>query len=312
MGRSSINGLHHVTAICGHPQANHRFYTGVLGLRLVKRTVNFDDPGTYHLYYGDGAGSPGTILTFFPWMGVPNGRLGTGMAVSTAFRTGEASLGWWKRRLEENKVVVRGPLRRFDESFLEFSDPDGLVLEIVAPAGALPATVEWAKSPVPSEHALRGFHTVSLSEATQGFTGDLVTAKMGYRLVGEEGGRFRYAAPGAAGAALLDILASPGGRPGLQGAGTVHHVAFRVQDDTAQLGWLEKLQRSGLGVSPVMDRSYFHSIYYREPGGVLFEIATDSPGFATDEPAESLGERLMLPRQYEAQRAQIERALPPL
>jgi glyoxalase family protein len=311
MVRSSIKGLHHVTAICGDPRANHRFYTGVLGLRMVKRTVNFDDPGTYHLYYGDGAGTPGTIMTFFPWMGMPGGRPGTGQADSTAFRTGDSSLEWWKRRLEGYKTAVRGPLRRFDESYLEFRDPDGLGLEIVAAPGAPPAA-GWAKSPVPPEHALRGFHTVTLHEASHEPTGTLVSAQMGYQPLGGEDGRLRYRAPGSAGAALLDIVARPGGRPGLQGVGTVHHIAFRVEDDTAQLGWRERLQRAGLVVSPVMDRSYFHSIYYREPGGVLFEIATDNPGFATDEPRESLGEKLMLPVQYESQRAQITRVLPPL
>jgi glyoxalase family protein len=312
MSKSSINGLHHVTALCGDPRANHRFYTGVLGLRLVKRTVNFDDPGTYHLYYGDGAGSPGTILTFFPWMGMPRGRQGAGQAVATAFRTGEGSLEWWKRRLEEAKVPVRGPLQRFDESYLEFGDPDGLGLEIVAAPGPLPATAEWGKSPVPAAHALHGFHTVTLSEASRDATDGVLAGQMGYRMIGEEKGRFRYQAPGGEAAALLDVLVQAGGRPGLQGAGTVHHIAFRVADDTVQLGWQQKLARSGLGVSPVMDRSYFHSIYYREPGGVLFEIATNGPGFAADEPAESLGEKLKLPAQYEAARAQIESALPAL
>jgi glyoxalase family protein len=312
MSKSSINGLHHVTALCSDPRANHRFYTGVLGLRLVKRTVNFDDPGTYHLYYGDGAGSPGTILTFFPWMGMPRGRPGAGQAVATAFRTGEGSLEWWKRRLEEAKVAVRGPVRRFSESVLEFSDPDGLGLEIVAAAGPVPAAAAWGRSPVPAEHALRGFHAVTLLEAAREATDAVVAGLMGYRMIGEEKGRVRYQAPGDEIAGLLDIVAQPGGRPGLQGAGTVHHIAFRVADDTAQLGWSKKLTGAGLGVSPVMDRSYFHSIYYREPGGVLFEIATNGPGFTVDEPADSLGEKLKLPGQYEAARAEIEGALPAL
>jgi glyoxalase family protein len=313
MSKASITGLHHVTALCSDPRVNYRFYTGVLGLRLVKRTVNFDDPGTYHLYYGDGAGSPGTILTFFPWLGMPRGRLGAGQAVATAFRTADGSIGWWKRRLEDAKVSVRGPVTRFGESVIEFADPDGLGLEIVAAAGEPPATAVWEGSVVPNEHALRGFHAVTLSEAARESTDGVVAGQMGYEMMGEEKGRFRYRASGGGVAALLDIiLMQPGGRPGLQGAGTVHHVAFRVGDETAQLGWRERLTRAGLNVSPVMDRSYFHSIYYREPGGVLFEIATDGPGFATDEKAESLGERLMLPAQYEAARAQIERDLPAL
>lgn len=310
--KSSIKGLHHVTALCSDPKSNHSFYTGVLGLRLVKRTVNFDDPGTYHLYYGDGAGSPGTILTFFPWLGMPRGRPGAGQTAATAFRTGASSLDWWMRRLKDSKVPVSGPTKRFGEGVIEFSDPDGLGLEIVAAEGPPPAAPAWGKSPVPAEHALCGFHSVTLSEAAQGATDAVLAGQMGYEAMGEEGGRFRYRAPGAGAASLLDILVQPGGRPGLQGAGTVHHIAFRVGDETSQLGWREKLARSGLSVSPVMDRSYFHSIYYREPGGVLFEIATDGPGFATDEKAESLGERLMLPAQYEAARSQIERSLPPL
>jgi len=243
---------------------------------------------------------------------MPRGRQGAGQAVVTSFRTGEGSLEWWKQRLEEAKVAVRGPVRRFSESVIEFSDPDGMGLEIVAAAGPLPVTVEWGNSPVPPEHALRGFHAVTLLEAARDATDAVVAGQMGYRMIGEEKGRFRYRAPEGDTAALLDILVQPGGRPGLQGAGTVHHIAFRAGDETVQLGWKEKLARSGLSVSPVMDRSYFHSIYYREPGGVLFEIATDGPGFATDEPAESLGEKLKLPAQYEAARAQIERALPAL
>jgi glyoxalase family protein len=312
MGKATINGLHHVTAICGHPKTNHRFYTGVLGLRLVKRTVNFDDPGTYHLYYGDGAGSPGTILTFFPWVGVPRGRKGTGQAVATSFRTGEASLEWWKKRLEANSVQVKGPTRRFDESVIEFEDLDGMGLEIASAAGSPPATAAWTASPIPTEHQLRGFHSVTLSEAHSGSTESVVVGQMGYRLVAEENGRRRFRASEAPYAGLLDIEVPPDVRRGSQGAGIVHHIAFRVTDDTAQVGWQEKLARSGLGVSPVMDRSYFHSIYYWEPGGVLFEIATDNPGFATDEPVASLGEKLMLPAQYEGRRSQIERDLPSL
>jgi glyoxalase family protein len=312
MGKATIKGLHHVIALCGDPRSNHRFYTGVLGLRLVKRTVNFDDPETYHLYYGDGAGSPGTILTFFPWLGMPQGRLGTGQAITTAFRAGEASLEWWMKRLEENKVPFRGPLKRFEEAFIEFRDPDGLGLEIVSLPGSAPATSEWKLSPVPPEHALRGFHTVTLSEAAYEATRALVSGPMGFRSEGEENGRLRFQAPGAGEASLLDILSQPGGRHGLQGSGTVHHIAFRVDDEKAQLGWREKLLQSGFNVSPVMDRSYFHSIYYREPGGVLFEIATNVPGFATDEPPGSLGEKLMLPPQFESRREQIARDLPPL
>jgi glyoxalase family protein len=312
MDPSSISGLHHVTAFCGDPPANHRFYTGVLGLRFVKRTVNFDDPGTYHLYYGDGAGSPGTVLTFFPWVGVPPGRKGTGQAVATAFRVSEGSLEWWKKRLDESNVPVRGPSARFGETFIEFEDPDGLALEIVAAPGSLPPTVPWKNASVPLEHALRGFHTVTLSEAEIGLTHALVTEVMGLRLVGDERGRRRYEASKGGLASFLDILNARSGRPGFQGNGMIHHIAFRVADDAAQAHWRAKLIELGYNVSPVMDRTYFHSIYYREPGGVLFEIATDVPGFASDETMESLGEKLMLPAQYEGRRAEIVRQLPPL
>jgi glyoxalase family protein len=312
MGATPITGLHHITAFCGDPRINHRFYTGVLGLRFVKRTVNFDDPGTYHLYYGDGAGSPGTILTFFPWVGVPPGRKGTGQAVAVAFRAGEASLEWWKKRLGENKVAVRGPSPRLGETFIEFEDPDGLALEIVAARGGPPPTAAWKKSPVPAEHALRGFHTVAISEAEIGLTHALVTEVMGFRLVGDEKGRRRYEASQGGLASFVDILNSRGGRAGFQGNGMIHHIAFRVADDAAQDHWRNLLIKLGYNVSPVMDRTYFHSIYYREPGGVLFEIATDVPGFAFDEPMETLGEKLKLPPQFEGRRAEIVRHLPPL
>jgi glyoxalase family protein len=311
MSDSSIKGLHHVTAICGDPRVNHRFYTGTLGLRLVKRTVNFDDPGTYHLYYGDGAGTPGTILTFFPWVGAPRGRSGAGMAAATAFRTGESSLGWWKKRLEDAKVAVQGPLSRLGETYLALEDPDGLLLEIVA-AGPSGVPGAWAASPVPPEHALLGFHTVTLSEADGVPTRTLVVSEMGFREVGSEGGRRRFQAPGAGPASYLDVVSAAGARAGSLGRGTVHHVAFRVPDDGAQETWRAALLKAGHHVSPVMDRSYFHSIYYREPGCVLFEIATDNPGFAVDEPAATLGEALMLPAQYEEDREKIAALLPPL
>jgi len=306
-----INGLHHVTAVCGDPRANVAFYSGMLGLRLVKKTVNFDDPGTYHLYYGDGVGSPGTIMTFFPWVGTPSGREGTGQVSAVSFATSDAGLPWWEGRLREHAIEVRGPMRRFDETYLQFADPDGLSLEIVTTPLA-PRYAAWSKSPVPPQFALQGFHAVTLAEAGYELTHALLTAQMGFTALRDESARFRYQAPGKGAASFVDVLCQPGARHGLPGNGTVHHVAFSVSDDAAQAHWRDKLRRLGYNVSPVMDRTYFHSIYYREPGGILFEIATDRPGFAVDEPVESLGGSLMLPRQYEPLRREIESSLPPL
>jgi glyoxalase family protein len=311
MNPSPISGLHHVTAICGDPQRNFEFYTGVLGLRLVKKTVNFDDPSTYHLYYSDGAGTPGSVITFFPWQDIPQGRDGTGQVSATAFATKESALPFWEKRLQAKGVKYRGPMQRFNEVYLEFADPDGMPLEIVV-ADQSKAFPPWAKAPVPAEMQLCGFHSVTLSEAGYELTQALLSAQMGWTQVSQSGGRFRYQAPGAGPASLVDILCQPGARHGLPGAGTVHHVAFRVPDDEAQRQWRKTLVDRGQNVSPIMDRSYFHSIYYREPGGILFEIATNPPGFATDESAEAMGTGLMLPPQYESARQRIEKSLPPL
>jgi glyoxalase family protein len=306
-----INGLHHVTAICGDPQKNYDFYTGVLGLRLVKKTVNFDDPGTYHLYYADGAGTPGSVLTFFPFGDNPGGREGTGQMSAMAFATNEAGLAYWQQRLKDQGLEVRGPMERFDEVYFEFEDPDGLKLEIVV-ADQSAHFSPWPGSSVPADAQLRGFHSVTLSEGGYERTQALLTTQMGRKLVREGAGRFRYQAAGGGPASLVDVVSQPNARHGLQGTGTVHHLAFRVDDDAAQLAWRKTLVDLGYNVSPVMDRSYFHSIYYREPGGVLFEIATNPPGFATDESVEAMGTSLVLPPQFERIRAQIENGLPPL
>ena len=311
MSTRQIQGLHHVTAVCSAPQRNYDFYCGLLGLRLVKKTVNFDDPGTYHLYYADGAGTPGSVLTFFPWVDAPVGRGGSGQVTAIAYAVSEQGLAYWQDRLAANKVELRGPTTRFDETYLEFEDPDGLKIELVVadqPA-EFPA---WAKSPVPAAMQLRGFHSVTLSESGREMTHALLTTQMGWTLVKEQGGRFRYQAPGGGPGSLVDVLVASDARRGLPGTGTVHHVAFRVDGDEAQQIWRNQLLELGYHVSPVMDRSYFHSIYYREPGGVLFEIATNPPGFTVDESVETLGASLKLPKQYESIRAQIEKALPVL
>lgn len=311
MSNPPIHGLHHVTAICGDPRQNYHFYTDVLGLRLVKKTVNFDDPSSYHLYYGDESGTPGSIMTFFSWQGMPNGRDGTGQVGAMAFAVTEPAFAYWQTRLKEKKIEVRGPMQRFEEVYIEFSDPDGLKLEIVL-ADQAAAFQPWTRSPVPVDLQLRGFHSVTLSESGYERTQALLTHQMGWTLLKEGAGRFRYQAPTQEPAALIDVVCQPGGRHGLPGTGTVHHIAFRVDDDAAQVAWRKTLVELGYNLSPVMDRSYFHSIYYREPGGILFEIATNPPGFAVDEPLDSLGSALKLPAQYERMRKEIEAALPSL
>lgn len=309
-----IPGIHHVTAIASDPQSNVDFYTGVLGLRLIKRTVNFDDPGTYHLYYGDGVGSPGTVMTFFPWPGAPRGRVGTGQVSVTAFAIPSDSVGFWQERLKKVGVALDGPKARFDEQVLSFEDHDGLPLELVASAGD--DRPGWPDGPVPLQHAVRGFFGVTLAEPGPGETCEptiaLLTRGLGFRLVRESGNRSRYAMGGGRQGALLDVQCLPGAPRGQIAVGTVHHVAWRTPDDEQELAWRQQLREYGMDVTPVRDRQYFHSIYFREPGGVLFEIATDPPGFTLDEPLDRLGSSLKLPPWLESRRDLLERMLPPL
>ena len=306
-----ILGIHHITAIAGDPQANLDFYAGVLGLRLVKLTVNYDDPGTYHLYYGDGVGHPGTILTFFPWPNAPQGRRGTGQVTETAFAVPENSIDFWTARLAAHHIEVRGPFERFGDPVISFSDPDGMGLELVATRAALDGRA-WQAGPVPLEFAIRGFHSATLSEPDHRETAALLTDSMGFRLVAEQDNRFRYAIDAGGPAGLVDVLHLPDERPGRVLVGSVHHIAWRTPDDQQQRDWLEELTRLQYGVSPVMDRKYFHSIYYREPGNILFEIATDPPGFSVDEAPEELGSHLVLPPWLEPRRARLEAVLPSL
>jgi catechol 2,3-dioxygenase-like lactoylglutathione lyase family enzyme len=305
----SIPGIHHITAITADAQKNIDFYAGVLGLRLVKLTVNFDDPGSYHLYYGDELGRPGTILTFFAWPGAFRGGIGPPQVTATAFTVPAGSLSYWTNRLSEAGVPAAALQERLGERVLAFADPDGLALELVASAS--PQGQPWAVGPIPAAHAISGFHGVTVSEEGYEETAQLLTEVMGYKLIGSEHNRFRYRAGTGDGlAAVVDLLCSPDARHGSMGGGVVHHVAFRTKDDAQQSAWRKEIVFRGLNVSPVMDRVYFHSIYYREPGGVLFEIATDGPGFAADQPLEQLGAKLMLPAWLESGRAEIERALP--
>jgi catechol 2,3-dioxygenase-like lactoylglutathione lyase family enzyme len=312
MSAHRITGIHHITAIAGDPQRNLDFYTGVLGLRLVKLTVNFDDPGTYHFYFGDRIGSPGSILTFFPWASVPRGTVGNGQVSAVSFAVPQESLDYWRERLTvTHGAGLHNAGERFGEPVLRFSDPDGLPLEIIATDRASRDTV-WSGSTVDSQHAIAGFHSATLSEEGFEQTAALLRDVMGLRLIGNDDNRYRFQLGAGGPSSIVDVVCAPDGRSGTLGAGTIHHIAWRTPDDEAQLGWRQRLVGDGFNVSPVMDRSYFHSIYYREPGGILFEIATDPPGFGIDEPTESLGEHLKLPPQYEAHRPLIERVLPRL
>ena len=312
-------GIHHVTAIAADPQRNLDFYEGVLGLRLVKKTVNFDDPGTYHLYYGDGLGNPGTIMTFFLWSGAPKGRRGTGQVAATAFTIQQGALGYWVHRLIEKGVAFEGPTDRFGEKVISFQDLDGLWLELVAGESEGAEDLQaWEDGPVPAESAIRGLFGVTLWEEGHDKTTGLLTDGLGLRPVRDDGKRFRFVAENKGGEAgrvpgrVVDVVCQPEGWRGAVAVGTVHHVAFRAASDEEQQNWREEISSGGLDVTPVLDRQYFRSIYFREPGGVLFEIATDPPGFAIDEEPEHLGEELKLPPWLEKRRAQLEEVLPPL
>ncbi|RSN53570.1 ring-cleaving dioxygenase [Amycolatopsis sp. WAC 04182] len=305
------SGLHHVTAIGGDPQRNADFYTRALGLRLVKTTVNFDDPGTYHLYYGDGSGKPGSLMTFFPWRDAPKGRHGTGQATTTSFSVPETSLGWWKAHLAENRVET-GQVRNSDgEETLTFLDPDGLELALVAHPQGDPRD-PWDTKLVPAEHAIRGLHSVTLSVSREDATAGMLTDGLGLTFVHQDGDRLRFSAGEGGPGALVDVLVTPDAPRGLVAAGTVHHVAWRAPDEGTQAAWRDELIDDGVNVTSILDRQYFRSIYFREPGGTLLEVATDEPGFAIDEPLLELGRALKLPPWLEPKREDIEAMLPKL
>jgi len=305
-----IVGLHHVTAIASDPQRNLDFYCEVLGLRFVKRTVNFDDPGSYHFYFGDDIGSPGSILTFFAWPQASRGRVGTGETSAVAFSVPTSSLRYWEQRILAAGSPVEHAGERFGNPVLSLRDPDGMRIELVGSDNPLPV-VTPRTSDIPAEHAIRRFDGVTLCEAGLELTAQ-VLEKMGFGQAGQENNRIRFISPTTAPGNRIDILLQEQRVHGHMGAGTVHHIAFRAPSDSAQLEWRELLSRVPLNVTSVRDRTYFHSIYFHEPGGVLFEIATDPPGFAFDEPVESLGEALKLPQWLEKRRADIELALPPI
>jgi glyoxalase family protein len=301
---ATIPGLHHITAIAGDPQRNLDFYTGVLGLRLVKLTVNFDDPFSYHLYYGDHSATPGSILTFFAWPTADRGRQGTGQVGVMALAIAPSSLAHWVGRLIRRGIKYDGPTRRFDEQVIAFRDPDGLLLELVAHPRA-------ADRPAADENAIRGIHSVTLWTDGSENTAQFLTGTLGFRPTTTDEQRQRFEIGNGGSGAIVDLHNIAGFWEGAEGIGTVHHIAWRAANDAAQGAWRERL-RGSTNVTPVRDRKYFHSIYFHEPGGVLFEIATDAPGFAIDEPVDQLGSALQLPPWLAAQHDAIERSLPPL
>lgn len=303
-------GLHHITGITGDAKKNFGFYTKTLGLRFVKRTVNFDDPSAWHLYYGNETGAPGSALTFFLWQNMPLGRQGMGEAVEVGYAVPKGSLPFWKKRLEAEDIAVREN-ERFGDKLLALEDREGMKIEIVetATAAAAPA---WAEGPVPLEHAVRGFSGITLRPRGGARTAEVLTAGFGYADGGKDGDRQRFLGDAEIGA-HIDIVIDKDQPRGQQGAGTLHHVAFRAKDDAEEIEFANRIRQTlGLDTTEQIDRMYFHSVYFREPGGILFEIATDKPGFTWDEPKESLGTALKLPPWHEQNRAAIEKALPPL
>lgn len=309
--KNRILGLHHITAIAGNAQRNFNFYTKVLGLRLVKKTVNFDDPGTYHFYFGDEAGTPGTILTFFPWEGIGQGYTGSGMATNIGYSVPKDSLDFWVERFKQFNVKQEAVQHRFDEQFFSFQDPDGLKLDLIVPA--FPDTRKgWETNDVKANVAIKGFYSITLTVRRLAPTAAILTDIFGYKLLQQEGNRYRFITDAVENASVVDIIEAPELGPGRGAAGTNHHVAFRVKDDNILMEFREKIAAKGLNITPKIDRDYFFSLYFREPNGVLFELATDNPGFTRDEPLNELGTALKLPKQYENSRKQIEQTLPVL
>lgn len=308
---NKILGLHHITAIAGDPQQNYDFYTKVLGLRMVKKTVNFDDPQTYHFYFGDKIGSPGTILTFFPWPGAKQGKNGVGMATEIGYSVPEASLEFWQKRFDNYNVSYESPSEEFGEKFLSFEDPDGLKLKLVI-SSTPDSRQGWETAGITKEFALKGFHSVTLSLYNQSQTADILTDIFDYKLKEQEGNRFRYITNAVENASIIDLLENPTSQQGVNAAGTNHHIAFRVNNEVSQQFFRDKIVQAGLNITGKIDRDYFYSLYFREPGGVLFEIATDNPGFTRDESIEDLGSSLKLPKKYESSRERIEAVLPKL
>ncbi|CAC9974102.1 ring-cleaving dioxygenase [Flavobacterium panici] len=306
---NKILGLHHITAIAGDAKRNFNFYSNILGLRFIKKTVNFDDPGTYHFYFGDEMGSAGTILTFFPWgEGIQQGRKGSGMATEIGYSVPKGSLDFWQKRFEQYNVIYNKPAEKFGEKYLTFLDPDGLKLELIE-SKTDDNRKAWETDEVKADVATKGFHNITLTLNDIKPTAAILTEIFGYKLIDQDVNRYRYATDAVENAAIVDLVELADEKRGLNANGTVHHVAFRVKNDEILMHFREKIEAYGLSITPQIDRQYFHSLYFREPGGVLFEIATDNPGFTVDESLEELGKNLKLPAQYESQRAAIENHL---
>jgi glyoxalase family protein len=308
---NKILGLHHITAIAGDAQRNYDFYTKALALRLVKKTVNFDDPGTYHFYYGDEVGTPGSILTFFPWEGIQKGRIGTGMATEIGYSVPKESLDFWNERFNKLKVKHDSVNERFGEQYLPLEDPDGLLLNLIVPASE-DNRKPWSTNEVKEDAAIKGFHSVVLTVKKVEPTAKILEDIFGYKLFKQEGTRYRFIIDAVESANIVDITEVSDGNRGFNAGGTNHHVAFRAKDDNIMMEFREKVQNAGLNITEKIDRNYFYSLYFREPEGILFEIASDNPSFAVDESKEHLGEALKLPSQYEGYRKKIEEALPKL
>ena len=303
-----ILGLHHITAIAGDAQRNYDFYTKTLGLRLVKKTVNFDDPQTYHFYFGDEVGTPGTILTFFPWKNVRQGKNGAGMATEIGYSVPKGRLAFWKSRFDQLNISYDEG-ESFDEKKLTFQDPDGLQLSLIE-TKSKDDRKGYETAEIKTNVAIKGFHTVTLTLNDIKATAAILTDIFGYKQVAQEDNLYRYETDAVDNAALVDLLEKPEAQRGLNAGGTNHHVAFRVKDEETLMTFREKIAARGLHITEKINRDYFYSLYFREPGGVLFEIATDNPGFATDETVETLGSSLQLPDQYKSMRERIEKALP--
>ncbi|MEJ6981447.1 ring-cleaving dioxygenase [Pedobacter sp. P351] len=299
-----ILGLHHITAIAGEAKRNYDFYTDILGLRLIKKTVNFDDPYTYHFYYGDKVGTPGAILTFFPMEGIQSGRRGTRQVTEIGYSVPENSLDFWLNRFEKRNVIYNKVSEKFGEQYLTFLDPDGLKFELTVsktPDNRLP----WETQEISAEYATKGFHNITINTNKLQPTADVLTNIFGYKLLETHVNRYRFVTDAVDNANIVDVVEVPGEGVGHVAGGSVHHVAFRVQNEEVLMKFRDKVLEAGLHITEKIDRNYFYSLYFREPGGVLFEIATDNPGFATDESVEELGSGLKLPAQYEGHRKEI-------
>ena len=307
---NKILGLHHITAIASDAQRNYDFYTQTLGFRLVKKTVNFDDPTTYHFYFGNEVGTPGTVLTFFPWAGMSKGRDGAGMATEIGYSVPKGSLNFWKARFEKLNIRYNTG-EQFGEQYITFEDPDGLKLKLVETKQKDEREV-WETDEIKADVAIKGFHTVTLTPNNIKATAAILTEIFGYKQIDKESNLYRYQTDAVENAAIIDLLEMPLAPRGINAGGTNHHIAFRVKDEDTLMAFREKIVAKGHGITEKINRDYFFSLYFREPGGVLFEIATDNPGFATDETVENLGSSLQLPTQHESMRDKIEKALPSL